>query len=264
MEASQGRPTIAVFDSGVGGMTILASLTKKIPGASFVYFGDTANAPYGPRSADDIFSLSVVAIERLRAYKPDVIVIACNTVTSTSIAKLREKFPNIQFVGVEPAIKPAVIVTEKKKVLVAATTATLQSESYQALKKTWATGVKVLDVPKPEWVRMVEENQIDDTILATDAAEILASGADTLVLACTHFPFLKKKLQECLPDMMIIDSAEPVANRVARILDVPGGDTIMAQPLIEWIFSCEDDLTKRQRDHLWKTLLTEQRPRVVP
>lgn len=255
MEASQRRPTIAVFDSGVGGMTILASLTQKIPGASFVYFGDTANAPYGPRSADDIFSLSVVAIERLQTHEPDVIVIACNTVTSTSITKLRENFPDTVFVGVEPAIKPAVIVTEKKKIAVAATAATLQSESYQALKKTWATGMEVLDVPKPEWVRMVEEGRIDDTILAADAAGIIASGADTLVLACTHFPFLKRQLQQLMPKLMIIDSAEPVANRVARILDVPGSDTIMAPPHIEWIFSDPQHPNETTRQHLWTKAL---------
>ncbi len=253
MEASQ-RPTIAVFDSGVGGMTILASLVKKIPDASYVYFGDTANAPYGSRSTDEIFALSSGAIEKLLTYKPAVIVIACNTATSTSIVKIREKFPTMIVVGVEPAVKPAVIVSNKKKIIVVATTATLQSDSYQALKNTWAAGVEVLDLPKPEWVRMVEESKIDDDILSADAADIVASGADTLVLACTHFPFLKRKLQQLMPDMMIIDSAEPVAQRVWRGLGEPKS-TVKQPAAITWLFSDPQGPNEMAHQILWTKAL---------
>lgn len=245
--------TIAVFDSGVGGLTILAALVKKIPAVQYIYFGDTANAPYGTRPAEEIFSLSVTAVEKLIVHQPDVIVVACNTVTSTSITKLREKYPAIHFVGVEPAIKPAVIVTEKKKIIVAATQATLNSESYQHLKRTFAQGIEVIDLPKPTWVKMIETNELNDTMLAADANMIAASGSDTLVLACTHFPFLKHKLQEFLPGMMIIDSAEPVANRVQRLVESSeprAGD----EPMITWIWS--DGTSKNEiRRNLWERLV---------
>lgn len=245
--------TIAVFDSGIGGLTILAALVKKLPAARYVYFGDTVNAPYGPRSAEEIFSLSLAAIDKLLKFKPDGIVIACNTVTSTSIAKLREKYPSVTFIGVEPAIKPAVIVTEKKKVIVAATQATLNSESYQQLKTAVAQGIDVIDLPKPNWVSMIEANDLNNATLAADVQMIAASGADTLVLACTHFPFLKPKLQELLPGMMIIDSAEPVANRVARFFPDPGG-TASGDPHIEWIFT-DGNKKNDQRMNLWRQFI---------
>lgn len=257
MAVPHTSPTIAVFDSGIGGMTILAALVKKIANAKFIYYGDTAHAPYGPRSAEEIFDLSSTAIEQLLTYQPDVIVIACNTVTSTSITKLREKFPETFFVGVEPAIKPAVIVSEKKKIAVAATTATLSSDSYQKLKHDWASGIQVIDLPKPTWVDMVERQVIDDALLATDAAHLRESGADVLVLACTHFPFLKKKLQNLLPDIMIIDSADPVANRVARILESNENTDGTPSPQIKWNFSDQDDAAHDQRLQFWKILLTE-------
>lgn len=244
------RPTIAVFDSGIGGMTILASVVKKIPGAKYVYFGDTANAPYGPRSSAEILALSIRAIEKLLTYHPDVVVIACNTVTSTSIAKLRERFPTVLFVGVEPAIKPAVQISTNKKIMVAATQATLVSDSYRRLKKLWADGVEVVDLARPEWVRMVEENDNVDEILTRDCQEILATGADVLVLACTHFPFLKQQLQQLLPPIMIIDSADPVAFHVQELLNLPD-DSTGGEPEIQWLFSEARHPDATTRERLW-------------
>lgn len=250
MATKSRPPLIAVFDSGIGGMTILASLLKKIPTAKYIYYGDTANAPYGPRSAEEIFSLSVAAIEKLMTRRPDVIVIACNTVTSTSISKLREKFPTVQFVGVEPAVKPAVIVTERKKVIVAATAATLKSDSYRQLKTAWAAGIEVIDLAKPNWVAMIEADELNAATLAADAQMIAASGADTLVLACTHFPFLKPKLQELLPGVMIIDSAEPVASRVQRLLELSDEPNVIDAD-IQWQFSDQPQPDAARLARLW-------------
>lgn len=251
MAMSSGRPTVAVFDSGVGGMTILAALVKQIPGAKFVYYGDTAQAPYGQRSAEEIFALSQAAITALLVHRPAVIVIACNTVTSTSITALREKFPAVPFVGVEPAVKPGAAASRKKMIIVAATTATLRSDSYQKLKNQWADGVEVIDLPKPAWVKMIEANTSADEILARDAREILATGADVLVLACTHFPFIKTKLQHLLPDMTIIDSAEPVAAQVQRVLATSLPESTMKEPKITWIFSDLHRPTLQWREKLW-------------
>lgn len=251
MAMSSVRPTIAVFDSGVGGMTILAALAKQIPRAKFLYYGDTAHAPYGQRSAEEIFTLSQAAVTALLVHRPAVIVIACNTVTSTSITALREKFPAVPFVGVEPAIKPGAAASRRKKIIVAATTATLHSESYRNLKNQWANGVEVIDLPKPTWVKMIEENTSVDEILTRNAQEILATGADVLVLACTHFPFIKPKLHRLLPGMTIIDSAAPVAAQVQRVLATSRPESTMKDPEITWIFSSPHRPTTQWREKLW-------------
>lgn len=251
MDLTRRSPVIAVFDSGLGGLTILAAIVKKNSTALFVYYGDTANAPYGPRSADDIFKLSLAAITEILKSKPDVIVIACNTVTSTSLKKLRDIFPAVTFIGVEPVVKPAAALSRTKKIYVVATAATLASESYAALKKLWATDVEVIDAPRPAWVKMVEDNAIHDIVLTEDAADIRAKGADVLVLACTHFPFLKPKLQQLLPELTILDSAEPVAEQVGQKLPDISLMPISGKPNITWIFSNPARPSVVDREQLW-------------
>lgn len=251
MSERSAKPTIAVFDSGIGGITILSALTTKMPAANYIYYGDTANAPYGPRPAEEIYELSCVAIKKLLVHQPDVVVLACNTVTSTSISLLRQTFPDVRFVGVEPAVKTAAAKTHVKKIVVAATSATLNSDSYTKLKKQWASDVEVIDLPKPEWVKMIEENEVVDAILEADARDIQSSGTDVLVLACTHFPFLKSKLQQLLPGITIIDSAEPVAEQVKRVLEryVDGDEA--KEPTVTWLFSNHDRPGITGTEKLW-------------
>ncbi|MBI5466849.1 MAG: glutamate racemase [Candidatus Kerfeldbacteria bacterium] len=213
---------IALFDSGIGGISILREIRRLLPTADAVYFGDTANVPYGGRPAADIIGFSRAAVEQLLPYRPSVLVVACNTATSVAISALRDQYSDLPIVGVVPVLKIAAERTTSKHVGVLATQATLSSVSYQNLKQQFANGIQVLELAVPEWVTFVERGELDGPAVERSvrmiSEQVRAAGADVVALGCTHFPFLRSALVAELPGVEVLDSGPAVARQVVRVL----------------------------------------------
>jgi glutamate racemase len=213
---------IGLFDSGVGGLSILEEVKKVLPHEDVVYFGDTANVPYGTKTDEQIISLSMKAVEFLVQKECDVIVVACNTATSVAITALRQTFPTIPLIGVVPVVKTVVERTKVKRAVVCATSATLNSALYEKLKQDFASEVEILDLAKPEWVTMVEAGEVDSVAtqssIEATAKEIEAFGADIVAFGCTHFAFLRTQMEKVLPNVAILDSGGAIARHVLRVL----------------------------------------------
>ncbi len=213
---------IGIFDSGVGGLSVLREVRKVLPDESFVYFGDSANVPYGGRSDVKIRRLSEAALQVLLRYSPNLVVIACNTATSIAVNQLRLDHPSLPIVGVVPVLKTAASATKTKCVAVLATYATLTSRTYQNLKEQYARDVNVVELALPEWVMFVEHGNVDgDDVrasMSSVAMQVASSKADVAALGCTHFPFLRKTISEAMPRVEVIDSGPAVARQVVRVL----------------------------------------------
>ena len=215
---------IGIFDSGVGGITIWNELVKKLPYENTIYLADNKNAPYGSKSPSEVLSYSIKNTEVLLAKGVKLIVVACNTATTNTISKLRELFPNIGFIGVEPAIKPAAIESINKRIAVLATSSTLNSKEFaEALQKPYMKGVEVTKIAGVGLVPLIEENRLESVemkeLVRLYTKEMVEADIDRLVLGCTHYPYIKKQLQEILPDSVrIIDSGEAVARQTKYIL----------------------------------------------
>lgn len=213
---------IAIFDSGVGGLSILKELTAQIPNEDVVYFGDTANVPYGEKSAERITEYSLNALQRLLKFAPKLVVVACNTATSVAIGKMRKFAAPTPLVGVVPAVKRMAEITKIGRGAVVATEATLATQTYADLKRQFAASMSILDLPRPEWVAFLESEHTDSAeaqqSISDTCARIQDFGADTLVLGSTHFPWLKPAIEPHLPGVEIIDSGAAVARQAKRLL----------------------------------------------
>ena len=190
---------IAVFDSGLGGISVLRALVQRMPGEDFLYFGDSANAPYGVRQAA---------------------VIACNTATSAAIGPLRAAFPDIPVIGIEPALKPAV--AHHRRVLVLATPLTLREEKFAALMQQCAGCAEITPLPCPELVEFVERGELDSPALTAYLAQQLgpyAGRVDAAVLGCTHFPFARRAIRAALGGgVALYDGSDGTARETLRQL----------------------------------------------
>lgn len=221
---STRRPTIGVFDSGFGGLTVLKVLLELIPAADYLYFGDTARLPYGSKSAETVGRYAVEAAHYLESHGAKILVIACNTATALALDRITEA-THVPVVGVvEPGAEAAASISKNKKVVVIGTDATVSSHAYrQALE---ARGMQTREKACPLLVPLVEEGWIEhpvtEQVARTYLCEAFADGfvdADTLVLGCTHYPLLKALLRRVAPDhVSIVDSAESTARMVAAQL----------------------------------------------
>lgn len=221
--AGAGEAPVGVFDSGVGGLTILSELQRELPGERFIYFGDTGNCPYGVRPATEIQELSRTAARFLLARGAKMIVVACNTASVSALAELRESFPQIRFVGVVPAVKPAAERTRAGVVGIAATEASAHGDYLQRLIEDHAHGVKVHAVGCPALVLLAEQGRLDgDEVEAAVRGYIqpmLDAGIDKLVLGCTHFPAMRAVFERVAgPDVEVIDSGAAIARQTRRVL----------------------------------------------
>jgi glutamate racemase len=220
---SGSRPKIGVFDSGVGGLTVLKELLKQAPNADYLYFGDTARLPYGSKSAETVTRYTLEAARFLKERGAEFLVIACNTATALAFDKI-ESGANLPALGViEPGAKAAAEVSKTRKVVVIATEGTINSHAYKHALEL--RGLSVQEKACPLFVPLVEEGWIDHRVTAEVAHEYLdglfpdASGPDTLVLGCTHYPLLKNLLRTTVQwRVNIVDSAEVTASEVARLL----------------------------------------------
>ena len=215
------RHVIGVFDSGLGGLSVVREILRLAPGSSILYFGDRAWAPYGERSLADVRARSERVTDHLLAAGADTMVIACNTASAAALNHLRARHAGVPFVGMEPAVKPAAAVTRSGTIGVLATPATFQGELYASVVDRFATGLEVLDAPCPGWMEMVESPPPEDIVAATIRRSIeplLERGADVLVLGCTHYPFLRHHIERIAGSgVAIIDPGEAVARQVIRI-----------------------------------------------
>lgn len=235
---------VALFDSGVGGLSILREVRKALPGSDFVYYGDTTHVPYGGRPNNEITLLSLNAVQCLSGLQPDLVVVACNTATSVAIAALREANPGLPIVGVVPVLKTTAERTKSGRVAVLATDATLKSASYVELKQTFAQGIEVLELALPEWVTFVEQGNVDgegvEQSAASVAEKVTTFGADVIALGCTHFPFLRPVIEQALPGVLVLDSGPAVARQVVRVL-TNNGKLLAAQESGTVKYCCSGD-----------------------
>ena len=213
---------VGFFDSGVGGRTILEAFQALCPEAETEYLADTRHCPYGNRPAAEIVALSIANAEALLRSGCDVIVVACNTATGAAIDTLRERFPNVPFVGVEPALKPAAQRTKTGVVGVLATAGTFNGRLFNATRSKFARGVTVLAVVADEFVRLVERGETDgaavEAAVRAKVEPLLKAGADEIVLGCTHFPRLRPVIERaCAGRAEVLDSGEAVARQIRRV-----------------------------------------------
>lgn len=216
------RPSIGVFDSGVGGLSVLREIRRRLPHGPLVYFADQQHVPYGSRSLKDVRALSKEISRFLLEQQCELIVVACNTASAAALRALRLSFPATPFVGMEPAVKPAAEHTQTRKVAVLATPATFQGALFASVVDRFAHGVEVAEIIAPGLVELIEAGQAAseaiDSILKRSLGSIMDQGIDTLVLACTHYGFLIPSIQRILgPTVTVIDPAPAIARQTERL-----------------------------------------------
>ncbi|MBX8471020.1 MULTISPECIES: glutamate racemase [unclassified Pseudomonas] len=214
---------IAVFDSGVGGLSVLAEIQQLLPNESLLYLGDCGHIPYGEKTPEFIRQRCSVMAGFFREQGAKALVIACNTATVAGVADLRRDFPEWPIVGMEPAVKPAAAATRSGVVGVLATTGTLQSAKFAALLDRFATDVRVITQPCPGLVERIESGDLHSAelraLLKHYVDPLLANGCDTIILGCTHYPFLKPMLKSMIPESIsLIDTGAAVARQLQRLL----------------------------------------------
>jgi len=222
MNAGCERP-IGVFDSGVGGLSVVQALWQQLPSEDVLYVADTANCPYGPRAPAEIQSLSLGIARYLFDHGAKAIVVACNTASAAALQRLRDTWPEAPIVGMVPAVKPAATWSRSGVVGVLATPMTLQGNLYQDVVRDHAHGVQVISVVCPGLVELVERGEARAQA-AVDAlrpclAPMLEGGADALVLGCTHYPFLREAIDTVSDARLhIFEPSEAVARQTGRVL----------------------------------------------
>jgi glutamate racemase len=216
---------IGVLDSGVGGLSVLREIHRLLPGCPTLYYADEAHLPYGPKPLDQIRAYVHDIARFLIEQGVGVIVLACHAASAASLHSLRTAYPDVPFVGIEPAVKPAAEATRSGVVGVLTTQATADGRLYQSVVERFAVAVRVITQPAPELVLAVEQGQFDTpetkAVLRGYVQPMLDDGADQIVLACTHFPFLAATLLELVGGRAaLVDPGPAVARQTARLVRV--------------------------------------------
>ena len=204
---------IGVFDSGIGGLSVANAIQQAFPNDIIEYREDSKNVPYGTKTPELIHELITPIIKEL-AEKCDIIVIACNTVTTNLIETLRSEY-DVPFIGIEPMVKPAAQLSSTKKITVCATPATLRSKRYQYLKNTYAKNISVFEPDCSDWSGLIEKNQFNIQIVKDDILPSLANGSDVIVLGCTHYHWVEQEVRELVGNQAII--LQPEAAIISRL-----------------------------------------------
>ena len=210
---------VAVFDSGLGGLSVLKYLRARMPHEDFLYYGDNANAPYGIRPRAEIEALTLAAADKLMAYRPKALVVACNTATGAALEALQQALP-IPVIGIQPALKAAQALRQQGDILVLATPATLKAARYQALAAQY--GQHSIPLPAPGLMDYVERGELAGAGLQAFLGELfrpyLDKTIDVVVLGCTHYPFLSAAIQPFFPQARLIDDSPRVADELTQAL----------------------------------------------
>jgi len=253
---------IGVFDSGVGGLSVLREVRSQLPHENLVFLGDQAHVPYGPRSLQQVRDFSETITQFLLDQGAKLIVVACNAASAAALYHLRNTFPTTSFVGMEPAVKPAAEQTESGVVGVLATPATFQGELYASVVERFANGVTVMQDPCPGLVWQIEKGELN-TVTTREILEIaltpmLEKGIDRVVMGCTHYPFVIPLIQEIVgPQVQVIDPAPAVARQVGRVLKDRGLlNTADTQGRVRYLTSGDPE----KLSELLRTLIGEQSP----
>lgn len=220
---------IGVFDSGVGGLSVLRQIRKTLPRADLTYVADRARAPYGLRSLEEVEAIAIDVGGRLIERGASCLVVACNTASAAALETLRSRF-TVPIVGMEPAVKPAALASRTGKVAVVATAVTFQGRLFESVVSRFARDVDVMTAACPQWVDLVESGVVEGSEAEAEVGRVLdpmiAAGADVVVLACTHFSFLSGVITDLYP-VEVIDPAPAVAAQTARVAPgVDGGGTL--------------------------------------
>ncbi|MGB8981929.1 MAG: glutamate racemase [Anaerolineales bacterium] len=215
---------IGIFDSGIGGISVLRAIREQMPEESVIYFGDQGHVPYGSRTMEQIQSFSEAITRFLLEQGAKIIVVACNTASAAALKYLRQTFPDVQFVGMEPAVKPAAEYTHTGKVGVLATPATFQGALYASVVERFANGVELFQDTCPGLVQQIESGNLNGEqtrrILEDALLPMLEKNIDTVVLGCTHYPFVIPLIQQIVgEDVRVIDPAPAVARQTRRLLE---------------------------------------------
>jgi glutamate racemase len=210
---------IGVFDSGVGGKSFAEAINKALPHHEVVYVQDRENIPYGTKTPEQLLQLTRPIFRKMRADGCSVIVVACNTVSTTIIGKLRQE-SDVPLVAVEPMVKPASLLTETKVIAVCATKATLNSERYRSLIAEYAAGLTVLEPDCSNWAYMIENKQVDHEIIRRIIAGVCGQGADVIVLGCTHYHWIEKDIRKIAAGYRayVIQPEQAVIKQLTRVL----------------------------------------------
>jgi glutamate racemase len=211
---------IGVFDSGVGGKSVANAIERALPDDEVVYVDDAKNVPYGTKTPDELFKLVMPLLNMLSKQGCDAIVIACNTVSTTIIDKLRAEF-TIPLVAMEPMVKPASKITKSKTVAICATPTTLASSRYKWLKKEFAQGITVLEPDCSDWSYLIEANQVNKSHIEKQINKVCEQGADVIVLGCTHYHWIEDIITEVANGRAtILQPEQAVISQVSRVLGV--------------------------------------------
>ncbi|HOO42415.1 MAG TPA: glutamate racemase [Bacteroidales bacterium] len=239
--------SIGIMDSGIGGLSVLSHIKALLPEERLIYVADTAYCPYGTREVDEIIHRCDLITRFFLSSRCKIIVLACNTATAAAIDTLRHRYPQTLIVGMEPAVKPAVLHTKSGVVGVLATRGTFMGSLYNKTLATFAGEVKVLEKVGEGWVEAVEKGELQsgetEELVRKTIIPILEAGADHLVLGCTHYPFLIPVIRKIAgPGVEIVNPAPAVARRVKQLLDENGlvADNVTLEPEDLYYTSCED------------------------
>lgn len=239
---------IGVFDSGLGGLSILRELMRRLPNEKLVYFADNLHVPYGSRPLAEIRGFSEKIAGNLLAIPCKMVIVACNTASAAALRHLRSVYPETHFVGMEPAVKPAAAHSSSRRVGVLATQATFQGELFESVVERFARGTEIMRQACPGLAEFIEAHPSDHPILKPMLEKFILplrdAGIDQLVLACTHYPLVKDAIQEIAgPEVEVVDPSPAIAKRARQVLaetktlsDGPGGVTFLASGDLE-IFS---------------------------
>ena len=226
MSKSSNSP-IGIFDSGVGGLSVLRAIRAQLPEESVVYFGDQEHIPYGPRPMEQIRYFSEAITRFLLEQNAKIVVVACNTASAAALKYVRDIFPDIPFVGMEPAVKPAAEHTHTGRVGVLATPATFQGALYASVVERFANGVELLQSTCSGLVQQIEQGNLHGPetrrILEDALLPMLKHNIDTVVLGCTHYPFVIPLIEQIVGEKVrVIDPAPAVAKQIRRVLETNG------------------------------------------
>lgn len=227
---------IGIFDSGIGGLSVFREIRKLLPEQSYIYYSDSAHCPYGEKSKEYIIDRARSITRRLMGMGAEIVVVACNTATAAAISTLRKEFP-IKFIGMEPAIKPAAALTKTGVVGVLATAGTLKAEKYLDTREKWAQSITVVEHIGEGFVELVEKEQTSgaeaEAVVQNSLVPLLEAGADTIVLGCTHYPFLADTIKKVAAahgadgnSFHLIDPAPAVARHLLEVMEAEGIQTI--------------------------------------
>jgi len=214
---------IGIFDSGIGGLTVAKAIRQALPSERLLYFGDGAHVPYGERSTAQIQDFSKAITDFLLERGSKLVVVACNTASAAALSSLREQLPAVHFIGMEPAVKPAVAHTRTGVVGVIATVSTMQSAVFASVVERFGQGVEVIQQACPGLVRQIEAGAFDtprtEQMLRGWLEPMLDRGIDALVLGCTHYPMVQPLIERIVgPEVRVIDPAPAIARRVEHVL----------------------------------------------